>query len=786
VPKRQRYLLTLLLLILTISGLSRLSFDVAFLRLLPTQLGQVKGLSLLLKHFGLPQEIVLTLESADPDLSAELTTSLAQTLRQHPHLIQRVVDAPPWETQPDQLAELLAYAAINAPPPRFAKLRARLDPAHATTHAAAALEKINATLSIGEATLLSYDPFGILPLAFGNEAAGLTDLSEFSSASGQFRLLYAEATPPLTSYRTAGAWLDQVKSVVAQWQAQQPDPSLFTIGMTGEPLFLAEISASMERDMMLSGITTLALVALIFWLFYRQLRPLFLLLGTIALAFILSLAASGLILGQITVLSVGFASILIGLSVDYGLILYQRRLLTEGSVSDLRRHTTSTIGWAALTTASAFLALNASHFPGLAQLGTLVALGIGIAAALMLGPFAAAIAKLPALPRPPIPPTPTINRYPKLAWGVTSLFSLVSLPLLVKGLPTLDTTTHALHPQHSLAYQTSARIEQVLLGQNQRIPFIVHADAPEQMPERLAKARQWLEHQQQAGHLSSFWLPDALWPSAPHQQTNLLALGDLPSQAPALQTALDETGFTAEAFALTGAVLAQWQQFAQTPTPLFPQQALSLWTLRRSIDRSTSAPAISGIMVPAPELTEHAQSQLFTSPAPGLYPAHWARLGTELATLSHHDFSRIALAFFAILLVMLAAAYRNLLDVGLTVLTVALALLGLTGIMTLLGIQWNFFSLASLLLILGTGVDYSLHILLGLRQTQGDWPLVMRTIGKPLALCALSTIAGFGSLAFASNLGLASLGIVCALGIGSNLLLTLFLLPQVWLRLVHR
>jgi uncharacterized protein len=786
-----RYLLALLLAALTLLGLSRLSFDVEFLRLLPQHLGQVKGLSLLLQHFSQPQEIVITIESADADLSSELSNSLAATLRDHPDLIQQVVDAPPWESQPDQLAELLAFAALNSPPPAFAALLQRLDPAQATANANAAFATLNETFSLSEATLLGYDPFGILPATLGDQASSLGDLSEFSSPDGKFRLIYAEAATPLTSYRSAGAWLNQLQTLIAHWKSKQSDPSTFQIGITGEPVFLAEISASMERDMILSGITTLILVALIFWLFYRRFRPMFLLLGTIALAFVLSLAVAGLILSQITVLSVGFASILIGLSVDYGLLIYQRRLVVAESLTELRRHTAPTIGWAALTTASAFLALNAGHFPGLAQLGTLVALGILIAAALMLGPFAAALNPLPTAqpilqssPHPnPSSPSPLQHR---LAWLVLTLLTLACLPLITQGFPILDHSTTALHPKNSLAYQTSARIEQTLLDQNRRSPFIISADQADQMPARLQQAEQWLADQQQAGRLTHFWLPTGFWPSHAHQMANLQALADLPSQASVLQTALENAGFTTQAFSLTAAVLEQWQRFARQPLPFYPNTAQSQWTLRRTIHLSPTTQAVSGLITPTPQLSETDHRQLFSSPAPGLYPSNWSSLGADLAEISQHDFSRIALLFFAILIIMLGFAYRNALDVLLTFLVVAFAFLALNGIMAGLGMPWNFFSLASILLILGTGVDYSIHILLGLRHSKGQLHHVMHTIGRPIALCGLSTIAGFGSLGFASNRGLASLGIVCALGILLNLLLTLFVLPHLWRRIALR
>jgi predicted RND superfamily exporter protein len=51
--------------------------------------------------------------------------------------------------------------------------------------------------------------------------------------------------------------------------------------------------------------------------------------------------------------------------------------------------------------------------------------------------------------------------------------------------------------------------------------------------------------------------------------------------------------------------------------------------------------------------------------------------------------------------------------------------------------------------------------------------------GRALLLAGTTTAAGFVSLAFSSNGGMASLGKVCALGIAIALLTAIYLLP-VW------
>ena len=60
---------------------------------------------------------------------------------------------------------------------------------------------------------------------------------------------------------------------------------------------------------------------------------------------------------------------------------------------------------------------------------------------------------------------------------------------------------------------------------------------------------------------------------------------------------------------------------------------------------------------------------------------------------------------------------------------------------------------------------------------------VRRSVGRALMLCGGTAMAGFGSLGFSSNPGMASLGRVCAVGIGANMIISVFLLPAWWTKL---
>ena len=87
--------------------------------------------------------------------------------------------------------------------------------------------------------------------------------------------------------------------------------------------------------MVTSAFATLVLISLMFWLCYGQIAPLRWLMGMLLLTFVLSLATAGLFFNQITVIGAGFASVMIGLSVDYGYLIYQQSLRSSGTVGQV-------------------------------------------------------------------------------------------------------------------------------------------------------------------------------------------------------------------------------------------------------------------------------------------------------------------------------------------------------------------------------------------------------------------------------------------------------------------
>jgi hypothetical protein len=177
----RRFGIAAAVLVFLVAGLSHISFNVDILKLLPTHLPQVKGLSLFLKHFAQPNELIVTIEAPTAEQADAKATAIAEVLNKQPDLVARAVARAPWEKNPADLAELLAYLVLNQPPEKVLALVARLEADQTGATLKGTLEKLADSVSPQEVALLSYDPYDFAG-AIGTSSflSGDTQQSEFS------------------------------------------------------------------------------------------------------------------------------------------------------------------------------------------------------------------------------------------------------------------------------------------------------------------------------------------------------------------------------------------------------------------------------------------------------------------------------------------------------------------------------------------------------------------------------------------------------------------------------
>jgi predicted exporter len=574
-----------------------------------------------------------------------------------------------------------------------------------------------------------------------------------------------------------------------------------TLRYTGRPVFVAEIATAMQRDLTGSVAGTALVIALLFWLTHRRWLPMLWLLALLAAILVATIGLGGLLLGTISVLSLGFAAVLLGLAVDYAVVHYQEaRSHPDLSVPEIRRAIAPSILWAAITTIAAFLVLNLSGLPGLAQLGTLVAIGVALAALVMvmvyLPPLFRERRKPPAgYTRPPwrsffLPPRETTPAPPPGAeprssrpgLAVTALLVIVAGGVVMARSPRLDRTANALRPPSAGA---DAALEEVTaaLGLPKDPLWVVVAGTNETaVSERLFRAESRLQQAQTNRLISGFLLPTALWPHPAWQATNRATARGLAARRPPLRAAATGAGFATNALFLTDGVVRAWAGMGEGAGVVWPTNDVGRWMLKRFVAHSTNAWFAMGLVQPPTNRTALlALAPLSTSlAADGVLLSGWELLGATTLKRVQERMWLVLLPMILLVLLSLGLAFRRAVEVLLGLAVLALSGLCLLAVMALAGWSWNLLNLMALPLMLGTGVDYGIFMQLALRRHGGDVGAVRRSIGRALLLCGGTAVVGFGSLAWSSNAGMASLGRVCAVGIGANMLIAVFLLPSWW------
>ena len=96
--------------------------------------------------------------------------------------------------------------------------------------------------------------------------------------------------------------------------------------------------------------------------------------------------------------------------------------------------------------------------------------------------------------------------------------------------------------------------------------------------------------------------------------------------------------------------------------------------------------------------------------------------------------------------------------------------------MVLFDLPFNFANIIALPLLLGTGIDSSLHIV-HRRRSQSNNNLLHSNTARAVFYSALTTLVGFGSLFFSSHQGTASMGLLLTIGLSITLVCVLVILP---------
>jgi hopanoid biosynthesis associated RND transporter like protein HpnN len=179
-------------------------------------------------------------------------------------------------------------------------------------------------------------------------------------------------------------------------------------------------------------------------------------------------------------------------------------------------------------------------------------------------------------------------------------------------------------------------------------------------------------------------------------------------------------------------------------------------------------------------LWEYEPLERFVAEVQAADPEACGRPFSTLAGLNAMRDGFLWAGFYALvaMVVVLLLDFGNLKYTLMALLPLAMGLVATLGILTLCGVSLNPANMIALPLIMGVGADNGVHVLHDYRDRDRRCRyLLNRATGRGILVAALTTILGFGTLMIAQHRGLASLGLMLALGVGCCMAAALVVLP---------
>lgn len=781
--------------------ITRLALDSEVLNMLPGNFESVEGLKIYNRDFEQTRELTFALLCQPDDVERldEFAPRFAEHLRQQPWCV-RVLAGSPMET-PDGVRDLQTMAVpllLNLEPPEFEKTLSILQPERMRER----LQRLHEQIQAGSPRPqfeIEFDPLGLLgpalkPFAEGN---GLTEDQPLTSADRTMRIFLV-----VTNQESIGAF--ECQSLMREVDAFRThagegwDGGRLDILVTGRAAYVAEISLSMRHDVVVTLLGSVVLVGLIFFVGFKRWLPLVGMGFSLLLSCLVALAIGLLIFGRLNMVTVGFCAILIGLGVDFAILIFGRYQQARGdgeahpeAVATSIRNLGRAIFFGALTTAVGFLALVLSGSIGFSQFGVLIAIGI-----LFAGFFMCTVLFLFVRERQAAVRHDWIFELVKkyVRWSVQRpapiliASTAILLSLSVFGFspsPPLpfDASTRSLEPKNSPAAQALAAIMRKMPVRWEPVLAIVRGNDPQALHDHWQKiAARWRELKT-AGSIKGFATPAALAFSPARMQKNRerLQTVDFENTRRSLEETLDAEGFSRDSFASGFSLLSELQRIVDPNVPLSGwreklPKASSWWFL---IDRYFGRDPLltTGFVITNQPVTTHVQREQLSRDLPvdgvPMILSGWSFTLADLLPWAHRQLLMVSglMAVFDALL--LAFLYRDWRLWVIQELTLLFAIGAMVASMKLLRLPLNLLNVLSFRLVLAIGVDYGIYVLLVWQRTR-ELEHDVAGVVKPVLLAGLTAVCGFGSLGLAKNPSLSGLGIICAIGIFWSLVATIF------------
>lgn len=800
---------TCVLLLVSVVGVSRVTFDANVLHLLPRQGTAVPAFETYLERFGSLDHLYIVF-TAPPDHTIDEYDSAID------RFVARLADAPEvdqidtgrldttrdWSYLADRLLLLLDEQRLEAALARFQPEEMR--------QALEASRKLLTLPSPAVTRMVSQDPLGLFNLlsAQMGSSAGVSlgaSTSGYVAPDGRSRLVIARpGSPPFDtdfSHRLF-ARLEAIEQAVTRETALESDtpneeprealedpfsealPPLDVTYAGGHRIGI-ETEAQIKRESIVNSVGSLLLILPALLLIFRS--PWLLACGAIptGLSLLIVLGILGFTGTTLSAAATGASAMLFGLGIDGVVLLYvtYRLGLSNGLPPHEAVHRTSGASASMLlgmwTTAATFYGLVVVDYPSLQQLGMLIGHSMVVCGilTLLLVP-----AMLPSrwASRPPraltLPRLAALTgRHSRLiliaAALATVALGVAALRLQVNPtLERLESTTPAVEIERTVARRFGLPTDVcVVLARGTDLQMLVDANA------NLAAAL----HRELPGvpiHSVSTLLPSSRQQAV--TKVHLRKAGLSPDvAAQRINQVATDVGFRTDTLA---------PFLARLPRLLDRQQAVSYEgyvdhglgdLISRFVSREGEGWVLATYVLPRHTEDITRIDALVRRVAPDQQLTGLPLVNAELAARFLPEFLKGLAAGTAIVLALIVVTFREWRLSLLALAPTALGLVWSAGVLALAGIELDLFAVFAVVTFVGIGVDYGIHLVHRYRQYGHHAGRATSELAPVILVAGLITLLGYGTLINSSYPPLQSIGLVSAVSVVALVAASVLVLP---------
>jgi hopanoid biosynthesis associated RND transporter like protein HpnN len=602
------------------------------------------------------------------------------------------------------------------------------------------------------------------------------------------------------------------------------------VRMTGELLMLQDEMKSVQKGIGFVGLLSFALVLILLLLGLRSIPLIVGTIVTLLIGLIWTAFFAAVVIGELNLISVTFAVLFIGLSVDFGIhfVLRYREGVDIGIDRDVAlEQAAAGVGGALFLSAAAaaigFLSFLPTSYRGLSELGLISSAGMLIALFANLTVLPAILSLVPLKAKRLVDDVARVSRLLRFVERKPRTIVSVALSLSIVGALALPFARFDDNPLNLRDRETESVTTLLDLMQDPRIePFKAETLAPDQKAARRLEARlEALPEVREVKTLLDFIPSD--------QEEKLDIIGDIisfmaPTLSPVLprspsgpgedRDALEKLKVAASVAGGTGVsansarLIAALGRLDMTEANLVRLEEALISDFPDVLDRLAEALEAETVsienlpamlvkrmrtedgqllveIIPAEDLREEHSRQRFVDAVQQVAPTATGApiIITEAGRAVIQAFREAGILAGFFVFVLLLVVLRSLLDAVLVMAPLVLAAVLTVAATVILGTPFNFANVIVVPLLFGLGVAGGIHIIVRDR-TETSGGIIRTYTPRAVILSALTTIGSFGALALSSHPGTSSMGIMLTISISLATLCTVMVLPA--FRLIMR